>query len=114
VARAGDVYVFGRGDSSQLGLGDKCDLHAAPQLLKSVSGKGVIKVCCGSNQCAAVTDTGDLYTWGFGEMYQLCNGKMQDNVTPQLITAEPLGGLRVLDAGMGGQHTVVLAAKADD
>jgi alpha-tubulin suppressor-like RCC1 family protein len=105
------VYVFGRGDSNQLGLGDRKDLHASPQRLASVSDDGVVKVCCGSNQCAAVTESGDLYTWGFGEMYQLCNGKMQDVVTPRLVAGEPLGSLRVLDVGMGGQHTVILAAQ---
>lgn len=107
------MFVFGRGDSNQLGLGDKKDLHAAPQLLASVSGKGVLKVCCGSNQCGAVSETGGLFTWGFGEMYQLCNGKMQDVVIPLLITTPPLGDLRVLDVGMGGQHTVLLAREED-
>jgi len=114
LTKSGDVYVFGRGDSNQLGLGDGVDLHAAPKLLAAVSGKGAHKVCCGSNQCAAVTDTGDLFTWGFGEMYQLCNGKMQDNKTPTLVASEFLGGLRVLDVGMGGQHTVVLARPDDN
>lgn len=70
-------------------------------------------MACGSNQCGAVSETGELYTWGFGEMYQLCNGKMQDVVTPLLVATGPVGGLRVLDVGMGGQHTVLLAREEE-
>ena len=36
------------------------------------------RLSSGSNQNVAVTRSGDMYAWGFGEMGQLCNGKSAD------------------------------------
>ena len=35
-----------------------------PQLVKALDGKSVVYVSCGSAHTAALTDSGDVYTWG--------------------------------------------------
>jgi len=105
----GDVYTFGRGDYGQLGTNDGAETAEEPVLVRALQGKAVRKVCCGSHQTAAVTADGRLYTWGFGEMYQLARGSKRDEAQPRQVDTEPLGSRFVLDASMGAQHTVVLA-----
>ena len=62
-------------------------------------------IACGSNHNCAVTRTGDLYSWGFGELAQLGHGECEDEAAPRRV--EPVRG-RVAQAGAGGQHTVML------
>ena len=46
----GQVYAFGRGDSSQLGLGDGADQHLSPQKVEGLADVRIRKVTSGSNQ----------------------------------------------------------------
>ena len=39
-------------------------------------GKHVIHIACGSDYSAAVTDEGELYTWGCGENGRLGHGEL--------------------------------------
>ena len=104
---AGEVWGFGRADSNQLGLGDDAEDGAreTPVRVSGLDGVRVASVVCGSNHCCAVTAEGDLYTWGFGEMYQLGHGEADDEAAPRRVDA--VKG-RLTQAGAGGQHTVLL------
>jgi alpha-tubulin suppressor-like RCC1 family protein len=74
--------------------------------------KEVTKVTSGGSCSFAVTKSGKLYCWGFGENGQLATGQDQDDViTPTLAGGKHLeDGARVLQVSAGGQHTVILAA----
>jgi len=87
LTRAGDVVVCGRGDSGQLGLGTSssetapvdASLAVPRRLPRAVfGGEAVMSVIAGSNVSAAVTSSGRLFAWGFGELEQLGNGEMRD------------------------------------
>ena len=52
-----------------------------------------------------VTSDGDLFTWGFGDLFQLAYGESEDEASPRVVGA--VRG-RVAQAGAGGQHTVML------
>jgi regulator of chromosome condensation len=109
----GQVYAFGRGDSSQLGLGDGADQHLSPQKVEGLADVRIRKVTSGSNQNFAVAKSGDLYSWGFGEMGQLCNAREADEHTPFLVEPTQMSGLATLDAASGGQHSVLLCMQAE-
>ena len=80
-----------------------------PAKVPALDGVRVAKLASGSNQCMALSDAGELYSWGFGEMGQLCNGKSADEKEPALVDAAEVARRDVLDVASGAQHTVVLA-----
>lgn len=110
----GDVYGFGRGDSHQLGFGDGTDQETTPRRVMALEGVAVRKLASGSNQNVAVTRTGDMYSWGFGEMGQLGNCKSCDEPTPCLVEASSLASMAVIGAASGAQHSVLLAVERED
>jgi regulator of chromosome condensation len=111
---SGEVYAFGRGDNNQLGFADGTDQEVTPRLIPSLSGVAVRKVSTLANSNFAVSRTGDLYCWGFGEMGQLCNGRGGDDAAPALVQTGALGGKAVLDVASGAQHSVILAMDRAD
>ena len=108
LAADGSVFAFGRGDNSQLGL-PGVEQQVTPAKVPALDGVRIAKLASGSNQCMALSDAGELYSWGFGEMGQLCNGKSADEKEPALVDAAEVARRDVLDVASGAQHTVVLA-----
>lgn len=109
----GNIYSWGRGDYGQLGHGNTNNniVPTAIEVFKNLpEDNRVVQISSGDNHCTAVTQQGDVYTWGFGEMCQLGHGPDQDKLTPTKInnTHEKsiLTGKRVLYASGGGQHTI--------
>ena len=59
------VFSMGFGRYGRLGHGDEVD-KLKPQMIKELSGKQIVDVQCGMYHSAAVSGTGDIYTWGTG------------------------------------------------
>jgi len=87
----GKLYTFGSGTHCQLGHGEAKD-EWSPRLVESLLGVGTLRkngtsggiahpnplspsglssVACGLWHTAAISDSGDLYTWGWGRFGQL-------------------------------------------
>lgn len=109
---AGEVYAFGRGDNNQLGLGPGHDCEPTPVLVEALADARIYAISSGSNQNMAVSRAGDLYSWGFGEMGQLANGKAADEPMPKLVEAVELEGGAVVTAASGGQHSAIVVMQA--
>jgi alpha-tubulin suppressor-like RCC1 family protein len=62
---AGQVFTWGRGDDGRLGHGDT-GWKYVPKITQALAGHLVVQVTCGSYHTAAVTETGDLFSWGGG------------------------------------------------
>jgi regulator of chromosome condensation len=97
----GNVWVWGRGDSGQLGLGN-VENTEEPAKLSDLS--HINHIAAGGAFCLAVNQQGSVYGWGYGEMGQLANGS-EDESSPSQF---PLKERKVLDASAGGQHTLLL------
>ena len=110
----GEVYTFGRGDNNQLGFGDGTDQQLTPRLVPALKGIAVRTISTQANSNFAISRSGDLYAWGFGEMGQLCNGKVGDESTPTLVEASGVAGQAVLDVASGAQHSVILTMERPD
>jgi regulator of chromosome condensation len=102
----GEVYTFGRGDNNQLGFDDGTDQQLTPRLVPALAGVAVRKVSTLANSNMAISKSGDVYSWGFGEMGQLANGKEGDEAQPSLV--ELASGEAALDVAIGAQHGVML------
>lgn len=114
---SGDVFVFGRADSHQMGLpespqapqGKDTRAHNTPilnPLLKSIA-----QVASGSNHLLAISsDRHQIFSWGYGEMGQLGHDDEVDEPVPRRIEAFS-ATTKFLDISAGGQHSVVLMTK---
>lgn len=111
----GKVYAVGRSDSGQLGIGGAQDTKKKGCETSAVRVPGlrrVVRVSAGGAHSVAVTDQGAVYTWGYGEMAQLGNGRDdRDERSPFKVSAGVVaenGAKGVVMADGGGQHTLFL------
>jgi len=83
----GGVYVWGNGSLGQLGLGRRVTGRRVPVLLPSLSHDGlrIIDIAAGNNHSVAVSDQGEVWTWGHGEYGQ--HGGQTSVSTSDLVDA---------------------------
>ncbi|CAK9805737.1 Regulator of chromosome condensation [Anthophora quadrimaculata] len=106
---AGQVFVMGRKEYGRLGLGSNCSDAKELTPVPSLSSFKCIDVAAGSAQSFAVTDSGDLYSWGMGTSGQLGTGEEEDVEEPTLVKGKQLEGKTIIRVAGGGQHTLALA-----
>ncbi|KAK4873366.1 hypothetical protein RN001_015395 [Aquatica leii] len=110
----GVTYAIGRKEYGRLGLGAESDDAAELTAIPTLKDKKIVSVCCGSATSFSVTETGDLYGWGMGTVGQLGTGEEEDCFVPTLIKSKQLIDRQVFKVSSGGQHTVILAATANN
>lgn len=64
----GTLFTWGEGEDGALGHENDLEGCALPFQVDALRGKVVTKVSCGSSHTAAVTSTGELWTWGTGQL----------------------------------------------
>ena len=102
---SGEVVVFGKGEAGQLGLGVGEFSAPVPRVIRSaLHGKVVKSISAGLYHCAAVTDSGALYTWGRGQHGRLGHGLVEDEPAPRLV--EALVGSPIALVSCGEYHTL--------
>ena len=105
----GQVWVWGRGDSGQLGL-DSYESLSKPIRLPNLP---ICKaIAAGSFFSVAITTekSENTYGWGYGEMGQLSNGSCDSNIPMKM----DLNGRTGVSVSAGGQHTVILVREDPD
>lgn len=69
----GEVYSFGTSSNGQLGLGTRILETPQPMKLASIAGSHrIVRISCGENHTALVTEEGKLLTFGDGRHGKLC------------------------------------------
>ncbi|CAM4531031.1 RCC1 domain-containing protein 1 [Lepidochelys kempii] len=91
--------------------GDFISIQAFPALLDLPEGSEVSKVSCGSRHTAAVTRTGELYTWGWGKYGQLGHTDTASSDQPRQVGYFPANGLSVEDVVCGPWNTYICAVE---
>ena len=120
----GEILAFGRGDSGQLGIpirGGEGGLEKAGSysadlvspLLPSDSSSDirVVAIACGGNHNLVITDSNDVFTWGYGDMLALGHGFERDEPLPKRINfskAKIGGAINVTQVAGGGQHSALI------
>jgi hypothetical protein len=108
VLDTGEVVVFGKGESCQLGLGVGEYSSPVPRLIRgSLHGKVVKSVACSDFHCAAITDSGSLFTWGRGQHGRLGHGVTEDEPAPRLVEAL-VGTHSISLVACGEYHTLAV------
>lgn len=129
LSSSGTVYSFGRGDSGQLGyqddnvvsVGGSC---SEPHALEMSSWRGfsatssgpngesskIVQINCGGNHNLALANTGDVYTWGYGDMLALGHGDDADETIPRRLNFNKakIKNITVTQVAGGGQHSAII------
>jgi alpha-tubulin suppressor-like RCC1 family protein len=62
LTKKGEVFTWGNNCFGQLGHGNKED-REIPTKIASLDGIVIIKISCGADHTAALTDKGEIFTW---------------------------------------------------
>lgn len=101
----GEVFTWGRGDDGRLGHGDS-GWKYVPRLVTALAGQVVTQITCGSYHTAAVTNNGELFTWGGGMYGKLGHGSESGCSVPRRV--EALSGVHISAVACGSRHTVAV------
>lgn len=106
----GKVYALGRAEYGRLGTGNDAKETTSPVHIASLDNEIISKIACGEVVSFAITDKGELYSFGMGSCLQLGNGDEEDVYVPTKVQGKNLqsDSHRVLGVSAGGQHTVLL------
>lgn len=116
----GLLQSWGYNEYGQLGRGFSCEGLQRPGLLKAYARHldeapelvKIAQVSCGEYHTAAISDSGEVYTWGLGNMGQLGHSSLQSEdkeVLPRRVVA--LDGVCITSVACGGVHTYAVTAK---
>jgi len=122
----GRVFSFGQGTQGALGLGHTASVTKQLAPIKFLNDKVVTSICCGSHHSVAITNTGQVYSWGGGmpvdnlddiqflEEYnigQLGHGDTFMRTVPLMIKS--LAGVKITQVSCGDWHTAALSESGD-
>ena len=102
----GRVFSWGEGDDGKLGHCSKLSVEK-PRIIEALRNKRVRDIACGSSHSAAITSSGELYTWGCGEYGRLGHGDNVTQLRPKHVKG--LTGHRVVQVACGSRDAQTLA-----
>ncbi|XP_013130754.1 RCC1 and BTB domain-containing protein 1 isoform X1 [Oreochromis niloticus] len=83
----GELFAWGHNGYSQLGNGTT-NQGVAPVLVSAnLLNKKVTEVACGSHHSMALTDTGEVYAWGYNNCGQVGSGSTANQPTPRRVSS---------------------------
>ncbi|KAL7556435.1 hypothetical protein ACA910_020346 [Epithemia clementina (nom. ined.)] len=106
VTATGVLYTWGDRENGVAGHGETQGHQYAPRRLERLAHKVIAQLSACGFHTAAVTDTGEVYTWGEGKFGRLGHGSERNGHVPQLV--EALYGKKPRQVSCGGFHTAVV------
>ncbi|WAR10568.1 RCBT1-like protein [Mya arenaria] len=108
-----DVYSIGSNCSGCLGLGDS---HSSlePRKIDALCRKRIVDIAFGSGpHVLAVSENGEVYSWGHNGYCQLGNGGSTQGIMPILVSTN-LQGKRVSKVACGSHHSMALTLEGEN
>lgn len=105
----GLIYVWGSNSEGQLGLGTEVNQMNKPAPIRSID--QVRSIACGYYHMAAVTESGDLYTFGEDEYGKLGERHSSDNYVPSKVKMST--SVKALSVACGGSHTAFICVSGN-
>tara|TARA_B100000780_G_scaffold269416_1_gene228199 strand:- start:442 stop:2439 length:1998 start_codon:yes stop_codon:yes gene_type:complete len=108
-----DEELDARGNRKEKSAADKLkravsDDYKEPKLIVGLEGEGIVDVAIGPTHGAAISDGGDLYTWGGGVYGQLGIGDFDVHHEPTILESMQDGSV-VRQLVCGHDHTVAVS-----
>jgi alpha-tubulin suppressor-like RCC1 family protein len=95
-------------DGKQIGAGKATFGVHLPSKIAVLQGTKIKKVVCGVSHTVALSDTGDVYTWGFGGYGRLGHKQQKDEFRPRKIEMKVF--YPVTDIACGTQYNLAIGA----
>lgn len=80
--QCGQVVLWVRLKKILISCFRNCD---KPRLIEALKTKRIRDIACGSSHSAAITSSGELYSWGLGEYGRLGHGDNTTQLRPKLV-----------------------------
>ncbi|KAJ2952078.1 hypothetical protein O0L34_g4345 [Tuta absoluta] len=104
----GQPFSWGSDSMGQLGSNLGVDMQDKPKIIKLLATKNVIQIGCGAYHSAALTNNGEIYTWGANTYGQCGLGTITNKeMKPQLVSS--LQGIPIALIACGHNHTFALS-----
>ena len=107
----GSVEGCGKGSNGRLGLGDSDNRSTLTRITTFPEGVKIFQIAqakSGDGHCLAITNTGQLYSWGEGSYGRLGHGDTVTVKTPKHV--EALKDVVVVQASCGARHSAAVTA----
>lgn len=103
------LYLFGRNNYGQLGLGRITPFEWTPVELDTsfLQNERLLQVECGSEHCLLLTSTHKVFTFGWNDHGQLGHGDEIDRSSPTLVSALQNRSISRIAAGYGFSFALV-------
>ena len=103
----GEVYTMGNNAEGRLGIGNRSIKQcASPCLVDALSAHRAVSISCGWGHTAAVTESGELFTWGAGEQGALGLGSIETQWVPTRVNLPQ--DISAISVSCGARHTAVI------
>lgn len=89
-----EIYAWGYGSSGNLGNGGTAHVYVPAAITANFGGRRILRLACGSSHTLALTDGGEVFSWGTNNNGQL--GHKQAATRPAPVTSS-IGGKLVND-----------------
>ncbi|KAF7060663.1 hypothetical protein CFC21_067437 [Triticum aestivum] len=106
----GQLWSWGANSNFELGRGSNSS-DWRPQIVPSLKNVHVIQVACGGYHSLALTDEGEVLSWGHGGHGQLGHPTIQNHRVPLAIKA--LSEERIVYIACGGSTSAAISEKGD-
>lgn len=105
---AGEVLGFGSNECLQLGISDDQSTRKKPTLNKSFEGIDIVYIASGGLHNAAISSSGDVYTWGCNDEKAL--GRVRSNEKNEWDAERVVfaSGEKIVSSKCGDSHTIFL------
>ncbi|KAB1282252.1 putative E3 ubiquitin-protein ligase HERC6 [Camelus dromedarius] len=112
VCRKGRVFAWGAGSDGQLGTGEFKEINFIPKAqvrkIKTLTGIKIIQVSCGHYHSLALSEDGQVFSWGKNIDGQLGLGsEFPSQASPQRVRS--LEGIPLAQVAAGGAHSFALS-----
>ncbi|XP_076258464.1 putative E3 ubiquitin-protein ligase HERC1 isoform X2 [Rhynchophorus ferrugineus] len=98
------VWSFGNGENGKLGHGEIAKVFK-PKVIEALQGLIIQKVCAGTSFSVALTNMGQVYTWGTGPALGMGSA---DVIGLQPLLLNDLSAYRIIDISVGDNHCLAL------
>ena len=95
------------GDNTDHVLGMALRRSDVPEEITTLQRSDIVSIHCGFRHTFAISEKGEVLSWGYGRHGVLGNGLETLQTTPQVIQA--LKGIRVCQLATGGMHAIALS-----
>ena len=111
----GNVYAWGNNEAGQLGINDGSVTLTVPTLVQGLQGKNIVAVSAGNRFSLALSDGGDVYSFGCNTLrqlgYDLTDTPNKFSATPKHIEALDNVFVKQIDAGIDSAIAIDLYGK---